>query len=865
MLLFACYFLLVLHLGPTAAAQPPSTDETASRLPTLVDAPPVAYPEEALASGREGAVLLRLEVSSRGEVLRAEVVTPVGHGFDEAALEAVRNFRFEPALDATGTASSAVIEYRYTFTLEAVPVVSVSGEVRAAGSREPVPGARVTLQRDGAPPLTMSTDASGVYRFVDVLEGTYTLSARVPGFSVESARVTVADDERTEVLLYLRPARTWEQPSDDEMVVEGERIEPEVIERRLAADDIRMMPGTGGDIVRAVQSLPGVARSPFNAGQVVVRGTSPEDSAFTLGGAPLPVVFHFGGLSTVINSDALSEVAYMPGNYGVRYGRRLGGAIDLRLDKQLPERSWGYASIDLFQASLFTEAVLNDKWALLLSVRRSYLDTLLGPLVNTSASTSIRLPQYTDSQARLLRRGDDGSTLDMMLLYSSDRFSYTEYSLSDPTAQKASTIEIQFTKGWLQWQKVLPSGWLTELTLISGPEETSATYRGDDGVFDTRRPVDGAVVPPPLRSMFRFEAYRDVPVDGWSGWRLGIDYLAEDIKFRYDVGSFGSFTNFSSSESGEAQRFQPALYLEQTQRWGRLELVPGVRLDVMVLSSGPALSTLTPRFAFRYAATDDTRLRGSIGQYAQLPLLRELLLPTGDPDLQPERSLQSSLGIDHDFFSGLSLELTLYHARLTDLVVGREDRFVFILGPPPTAPLDTAPYANTGSGHSYGAESLLRYETPRFSGWLGATVSRATRVKRPGQEPALFEYDQPLVLTAVGSYKLPRKLTLGLRLRYASGNPYTPVGNRGFDLTDHTYYPIYAADNTARMPAFWTIDARLDKGWTFEKWTLTGYVDLLNATNRKNVELINWSYDWSKELRVYGLPILPIVGLRGEW
>jgi len=39
----------------------------------------------------------------------------------------------------------------------------------------------------------------------------------------------------------------------------------------------------------------------------------------------------------------------------------------------------------------------------------------------------------------------------------------------------------------------------------------------------------------------------------------------------------------------------------------------------------------------------------------------------------------------------------------------------------------------------------------------------------------------------------------------------------------------------------------------------------MNATNRRNQELVNWSADYSREVPVYGLPIVPAFGLRGAW
>lgn len=55
------------------------------------------YPELARADGIEGTVGLELIVDDAGVVESARVVRPVGHGLDDAALAAVRGFRFVPA------------------------------------------------------------------------------------------------------------------------------------------------------------------------------------------------------------------------------------------------------------------------------------------------------------------------------------------------------------------------------------------------------------------------------------------------------------------------------------------------------------------------------------------------------------------------------------------------------------------------------------------------------------------------------------------------------------------------------------------------------------------------------------------------
>lgn len=56
------------------------------------------YPERARRKGREGHVLLRLVIGPGGELRDARVVEGGGHGFDEAALAAVRASLFAPAM-----------------------------------------------------------------------------------------------------------------------------------------------------------------------------------------------------------------------------------------------------------------------------------------------------------------------------------------------------------------------------------------------------------------------------------------------------------------------------------------------------------------------------------------------------------------------------------------------------------------------------------------------------------------------------------------------------------------------------------------------------------------------------------------------
>ena len=76
-----------------------------------------AYPPMALRMGLEGDVTLRIEVDPAGNVTRAEIIKSGGAAFDEEALKAVRQSRFEPA-QKEGQNVAAEFNYVYRFRLQ---------------------------------------------------------------------------------------------------------------------------------------------------------------------------------------------------------------------------------------------------------------------------------------------------------------------------------------------------------------------------------------------------------------------------------------------------------------------------------------------------------------------------------------------------------------------------------------------------------------------------------------------------------------------------------------------------------------------------------------------------------------------------
>lgn len=809
-------------------------------LPSLVrDVAPV-YPSAALELGLGGTVLLELDVDAAGAVADVRVVEGSGdEGLDAAAVSAALGFGFTPARDATGAEVPATIRYRTVFEPEQAAALSAEGRVREAGTRQPLSDALVTLT-GGGNTWPQRTDGDGRVAWAGLDDGAYSVTIEAPGFGAQTAELDVAAGRVASLDVALVRTRPWEVETDEDIVVVGRRTEPEVTERVLSSEEIRYLPGTGGDVVRVVQNLPGVARPPLNIGQLLIRGTAPEDSAAYLDGARIPAIFHFSGLSTVINGDAVDEVSLLPGSYGVRYGRTLGGLVDLRLGRDLPERSSGYVSVDVLQTTAFVEQRLSSRDALQLSGRRSYIDAVLNPILSGAGDAAVQAPRFYDLQVRWLRTTSGGS-IDAMLLLSDDRFRVVGADADDVEQVQIGLTE-SFAKLRLMSLQELGGGWRNELSILGGPSGRSFDLAPSGEAFE--RPVTVGV---------REELYRGVGAGGL-GWRLGIDAEGGTFDYAYDVAGFGE------REEASVTRFAPAAYLEPTVQLGALTLRPGVRVDGLLVDAWTATS-VDPRASARLDL-GPTALFAAAGGYTQFPEVRQI---TAEPTLSAQRAWQYSTGVSQRLTRDLSVEVTGYTSQLRNLVVGREDAFRFFTGPPPVGPLDDGGYANEGVGRTLGIEGQLKLETDRTVAWVSATVGRSWRTDRPGEDEALFTYDQPVVVQTLATHSLPKRWRVGGRVRYGSGNPYTPVAGSYQDLGSRSYVPVYGDLDSGRLPAFWSVDLRIDKDWVYRSWTLSTYLDLQNATNRANVEVMSWNYDYSEEDPVTSLPVVPAFGVRGAW
>jgi protein TonB len=75
------------------------------------------YPPEARKMGLEGKVVLKVGIDAKGNVVQVRVISKAGNGFDEAARNALRQFKFSPARTSDGQAVDYSLTYTYEFDI----------------------------------------------------------------------------------------------------------------------------------------------------------------------------------------------------------------------------------------------------------------------------------------------------------------------------------------------------------------------------------------------------------------------------------------------------------------------------------------------------------------------------------------------------------------------------------------------------------------------------------------------------------------------------------------------------------------------------------------------------------------------------
>jgi hypothetical protein len=652
------------------------------------------------------------------------------------------------------------------------------------------------------------------------------------------------------------------QQGMEEILIQGQPEETPEWSRTIWLNDVEKTPGTYGDTLRIIQSLPGIAlgttRSSAGLG-LAVRGSAPEDSKVFLDGHLVPMLFHMGGFKSAVNAEMLDRVDFYPGGFGVADGGATGAVMKIKSKSAINKETHGYLEVSALDSSAFLQGPMGEDGGFLFAVRRSVFDLWASDVLKemVDANRTVTLV-YQDYQAKMewTSNGDD-------------YFSIFGFGLSDNThLLEERHPEDDFQVG-AQYHRLLV-GWLHDPVSGNWRINTSLAFGYDKKTYLDGNRYSNAECPlMALRSDFQWEFSNRWLLS--SGLYAGFNLWEADFSIARPQKE-GFQTSNRDWTAGELKltSYQSNAYISASWRMlKRTQLTGGLRAECYGFETHTQCM-LMPRLSARQVIHPSTTLKASLGIYYQPAALDELVPEFGNPELAMEKAIHSILGVEQRLPWGLQLDVTLFYKTLKQLVV------------PSRNILDNKIYSNQGMGQVYGLELLLRKNpTNAFYGWMAYTLMRSERKDGPYREWRLFDFDQTHILTLVVGYSIPSAnenqdvrhkphgqeagWTFGLRFQLVSGNPYTPVAGKEYAADYDFYHPIYGPTNSARLPLYHSLDLRIDHTWIFEDWTLSVFLDVQNTYSHRSIEKVEYNFDYSEQKNILGLPTLPTVGIKGRF
>jgi outer membrane receptor protein involved in Fe transport len=296
--------------------------------------------------------------------------------------------------------------------------------------------------------------------------------------------------------------------------------------------------------------------------------------------------------------------------------------------------------------------------------------------------------------------------------------------------------------------------------------------------------------------------------------------------------------------------FDPQAYIPSNLQnpANTIQGVPG-----SVLQKAKVKHTLAPRIGFGFPLTDKSALHFSYGHFYQMPRYSALYENAnyqvlafltggatyqqdylGNPDLEPEITVQYEVGLKQALNDALGVDLTFFYKDIRNLL-GTEVIETYNFGQ----------YARN-TNVDYGSVSGITFSIiQRAIGNFGAsldysimfadgnssdpneTANRSLGGQDPRPRDIPFTWDQRHTLNVTALYNQPDDFSISTIVRYATGQPYTPELGVGFMTQEE--------QNSGRKPSYATVDLRAEKYFNYESINFSIFLRVFNLFNQNFV------------------------------
>ncbi len=699
------------------------------------------------------------------------------------------------------------------------------------------------------------TDAQGRARLDQLPEGLYTVQVSATGFlDIEESSVRIVANRILPFDVALQPLQE-DMLELEEMLVTGRAIPTDpfgtVSESFRNREELRVAPGAGGDVLRALDGLPGLL-STGEFASYSVRGRGPRDNLIFVDDMPFDKIVHFdqsvgeredidgGGRYSIFAPETIAGATFSPGGWTAAYGGRSGSLLrlDVASGARTPRSSLrfdlagveflheGPSGFDpdtslLFTARQFdfgrvfeiaeeedqgtpelTDVILKTTTDLGARDTLEFLvihatEDYVRNVDNAIASEDFEDLSLIDSSQDVVllgaswRRlfGDSGRWTNRVYFRSSDKTSREGEAFPDlvPPGTPAGDVPVREDILSID-EKETEIGWRSDVSLLNRFGAFSAGLRVSDVSMDYATVLSG----PWDRFVYRSE-------DPRPPGQNHITLLPEDIDSRLD-----------------RSELSWAAYAEQVFEQERWDLRAGLRYDQDGFSGEGYVS---PRFGFNYRLGPDTRLSASAGLFHQSPRYFDRAADPSNLDLANERITHLSAGFTHRINERWNLLVEAYAQKLDDLVT-EDVRTNGTLG-------------NDGEGTNLGIDVVL---SRNFANGLSGNITYSYNDLRIDDNDGLGKYDgdenRPHFFSVGGSWEISRRWLLSTRMKWASGLP-----DDAFIVHDDVLGPgepvRYSKElttrNSLRADDYLALNLRVDYRRSFRWFEFVAFLDIINV------------------------------------
>ncbi|OJJ23504.1 hypothetical protein BKI52_03840 [marine bacterium AO1-C] len=727
--------------------------------------------------------------------------------------------------------------------------VILSGTIKVDG--EQLPGATVYV-----PELNIgsATDANGYYSLL-LPPGRYRSVFSFIGHERENRTLLLNDD--TSMDINLNPSIN----SLGEVVVSApQKTQVELLKtaqtgvHKVDIKQLKRLPTLGGamDILKGMQTLPGVQNATPGITNFSVRGGTYDQNLVLLDGIPVYNTAHSLGFFSAINPDAIDQVTLYKGNIPARYGGRISSIADMQTSNRLVKKFNLEGGVNFTNSQLSLNIPLGKKASLRISGRLGYPEVATGllGLIYFFRRDAVRNQvvytesNYADLVTSLLVNVSDKDQIKITSLYSQDVFFGREIISDRKFFWQSMGASInwrhQFNES-LQGSFNLHYSNFDKKYRFQNFTDRSLAYEWLGGIQQIGGKMD-FTYQVSSRSSFNFGAdltkhlfrpgktensrgINDTTLDNYHALESGLYFMHQlelNPKLRINYGArISGFYNIG----GNKYVYDEAQNLTETQRFGTGQLMD-------------SFFALEPRLNVHYQLTPNSTLKAAYSRNYQylfqvnnstVQLPSNIWLPAND-NIKPRFADQFSLGYFTTLDKKGKLEFSAeayahFMHRVTDY---RDNAHLFLND-------NLATEIRTGTGQAYGLELMLRKKGKKFNGAISYTLSKVA-FNIPGinqGESYAPRYDRPHNLSMNVSYELGRRWRISSTFTYMSGSNVTlPVG---LIVVNNRLYNYFTKRNAFRLPYFmqWdiaiTLKSRQRKRWQGE-WTF-GVTNVLNRRN----------------------------------